>query len=196
MTIERPPRLRSAAQLAGEVGGSGKAAVGHQRIRADDHEVVGAVQIRHRERHGAAEHQPERHMLGHLIERARRVDLMGAEAADDQRRVQRAGHGVGVGIAEVHPHRCAAVVADRGAEAVGHRGERLFPRRLGQHAIPTNQRRTQPVGVVVEFSEARALRTDESGGEHVVAVAARSGDVAVLDGQRQAARGFAERADA
>ncbi len=54
---QRAAALTQAAQLAGEICGGGQAAVGHQRIRADDHQVVGAVEIGHGERDGAAEHQ-------------------------------------------------------------------------------------------------------------------------------------------
>src|SRR3712207_7794582 len=53
----------------------------------------------------------------------------------------------------------------------------------------------QPVGIVVELGEARALRTDEALGEDVVFVAAGAGDPAVGDGKRQAAGGLAQRAD-
>ena len=42
-------------------------------------EVVGAVEVGHRERDGAAEHQAERDVLGHLVQRARGEHLMGAE---------------------------------------------------------------------------------------------------------------------
>ena len=53
----------------------------------------------------------------------------------------------------------------------------------------------QPVGVVVELAEGGALRADEPLAEDVVAVAAGAGDPAVLDGERQAAGGLAQRAD-
>ncbi len=69
-------------------------------------------------------------------------------------------------------------------------------RRLGQHAVATDQRRAQPVGVVVELAEACALGADEPGAEHVVAVPAGGDHPTVLDGQRQSAGGLTERADA
>ncbi len=80
--------LAQGAQLAGEVGGGGQTTVGHKGIRADDDEVVGAVEVGHGEGDRAAEHVAQRDVLGHLVERARAEHLAGAERADDQRRVQ------------------------------------------------------------------------------------------------------------
>ena len=48
--------LAQRPQLAGEVGGGGQTAVGDKGIRADDHEVVGAVEVGHGEGDRAAEH--------------------------------------------------------------------------------------------------------------------------------------------
>ena len=87
------------------------------------------------------------------------------------------------------------MLADDLAEPFGDDGERLVPGGLGQHAVAADQRPRQPVGIVVEFGEAGALRADEALAEDVVAVAAGAGDPAVVDGQRQAAGGLAERAD-
>ena len=77
----------------------------------------------------------------------------------------------------------------------GHRLERLVPRCFGQHTVTTDHRLCQPVGIVVQLGEARAFRADESGAEHVIPVTACPGDPTVLDRQRQAASGLAERAD-
>ena len=190
-----PPRLRSALQLAGEVGRGGQTAVGDKGIRADDHQVVGAVEVGHGERDRAAEHEAQRDVLGHLVEGARREHLMGAEPADDQRRVQAARDRVRVRVAEYTPTDVPPCLAHDVAQPVGDACERLVPRRLGQHAVTPDQRSCQPVGIVVQLGEARALRADEAGAEDVITVAAGAGDPAVLDRQRQAAGGLAQRAD-
>ena len=62
--------LAQCPQLAGEVGGGGQTAVGHKGIRADDHQVVGAVEIWNRECDWAAEHVAQRDVFGHLVEGA------------------------------------------------------------------------------------------------------------------------------
>ncbi len=115
MTVSLPPRLRKAAQLAGEVRSGGQTTVGHKGIRADDHQVVGAVEVGHGERDRAAEHVAQRDVFGHLVQRARGEHVAGAERADDQRRVQAARDGVRVRVAEVHADRRPAVVAQRRA---------------------------------------------------------------------------------
>ncbi len=183
------------AQLATEVGGRGQAPVGHQRVGADDHQVVGAVEVGHRESHRAAEHQTERNVFGHLVQRACREDLAGAQTADDQRRVERTGDGVRVRVSHVDADRGAAVLPQHRGQALVDRGERLLPGRLGQHAVPTHQRRGQPVRIVVQLSEARPLGADVTGAEHVVLVAPGADHPAVLDGQGQTAGRLTEGAD-
>lgn len=187
--------LTQGPQLAGKIGRGGQAAVRHHRIRTDDHEVVSAVEIGHGERDRTAEHQTECDVLGHLIQRAGAEHLPSAEALDDQRRVQAAGDGVRVRIAEVYPDRAAAVLGDHGAEALGDDGVGLGPGGLGQDAVTADQRVRQPVRVVVEFGETGAFRADESRAEHVVAVTAGTGHPAVGDRERQATGGLAEGAD-
>ena len=93
--------LAQRPQLAGEVGGGGQTAVGHKGIRTDDHQIVGAVEIGHRERDRAAEHMAQRNVFGHLVQGAGGERLDGAEPADDQRRVQAARDGVRVGVAQI-----------------------------------------------------------------------------------------------
>ena len=192
---QRSTTLAQAAQFAAEVGRSGQAAIGDQRIRPDDHQIVGSIEIGHRECDGAAEHQAHRHVFGHLVERARRVDVTGAEPADDQRRVQRARDGVGVRVAEEYAHRRAAVVAYYLAQAGRHGGERLVPGCFGERSVPAHQRCPQAVGVVVEFGETRALRADVTRTEDVVVVTPGADDPPVIDGQRQAAGRFTQGAD-
>ena len=103
--------LAQRPQLAGKIGGGGQTAVGHKGIRADDDEVVRAVEVGHGERDRAAEHQTERDVLGHLVQRARAEHLTGAERTDDHRRIQRAGDRVRARVAEIHPDRRSAVLA-------------------------------------------------------------------------------------
>ena len=84
-----------------------------------------------------------------------------------QRRVQAARDGVRVRVAEIHPDRRPAVLAQHRAQPVCDGGERLVPRRFGQCAVTADQRPSQSVGIVVEFGEAGALRADEAGAEHI-----------------------------
>ncbi len=132
--------LPQCPQLAGEVGCGGQTAVGDKGIRADDHQVVGAVEVGHRECDRAAEHMAQRNVFGHLVQGAGGERLTGAEPADDQRRVQAACDGVRVGVAKVHADGRPAVLADDLAQPVRDDGEGLIPRRLGQHAVTPHHR--------------------------------------------------------
>jgi hypothetical protein len=134
-------------------------------------------------------------MLGHLVQGAGAEHLARAERPDDQRRVQAAGDGMSVRVAQVHPDRRRAVLCNDVTEAFGDGRVRVVPAGLGQCAVASDQRLREPVGVVVEFGEACALRADEAVAEDVLAVTAGTGHPAVVNRQRQAAGGLAQRAD-
>ena len=141
------------------------------------------VEVRDRERDGVAEHQPQRDVLGHLVQGAGRVELPGAKALDDQGHVQSAGDRVCVGVADVDRHRLATVVAQYRATAVRRGLEGLVPAHLDQFAVPPHHRGAEPVRVAVEGSEAGALGADEAGAEDVFPIAAGLGHPALLDGE-------------
>lgn len=182
-------------ELAGEVGGGGEAAVGHQGVAADDDQVVGAVQVGHGDGERVAVEVAARRLLGHLVQGAGREQRAGAECADDHRRVEAARDGVHVGVAQVDAGRRGAVGRADAGRAVGDGGVRLGPGRLGEHAVAAHERAGEPVGVPVDLAEGGALGADEPRAEDVVAVAAGAGDPVRVDGQGQSARGLAQRTD-
>lgn len=134
-------------------------------------------------------------MLGHLVDGGRGEDAAGAEAGEQHRRVEGAGHGVHVGVAEDHAHRVRAVPFDDGPQARGDRVERLLPGGLAQLAVLAHERGAQPVGVAVDGTERGALGADEPLAEHVVAITAGAGDPGALDGEGQPAGGLAQGTD-
>jgi hypothetical protein len=180
---------------AGEVGGGAQTPVGLQGVGADEEQMAGVVQVRHGDRVGVAEEQSAGDVLGHLVDRGRGEDAVGAEAGEQHRRVEGAGHGVHVGVAEDDSHRVRAVPLDDGADAGGDRVEGLLPGGLAQLAVPAHEGAAQPVGVAVEGAEGGALGADEPLAEHIVAVTACTGDPGALDGERQPAGGLAQGAD-
>ena len=182
-------------ELAGEVGHRGHTSVGDQRIGPYDHQVIGALDVGHGERQRAAVEVAAGDVLGHLIQRAGGVDVSGLECAYQLRCVQRTGDGVRVGISQIHPHRGAAGGRGDPLQSLDGGGQRLIPTRLDQLAVAADQGDTQPVGIVVQLGEAGALRADEPMAEDVVAVAAGTGDPAVVDGEDQPAGCLAERTD-
>ncbi|GAA3506479.1 hypothetical protein GCM10019016_135940 [Streptomyces prasinosporus] len=186
--LQRPEPAR-------EVRGGAQAAVGLQGVGADQQQVVGAVQVGHRDRVRVAEEQSAGDVLGHLVDRGGGEQAAGAEPGEQQGRVERAGHGVDVGVAEDHADGVRAVPLDDGPDPGGHGVERLLPGGLAQLAVDADERGAQPVGVGVHGPEGGALGADEPLAEDVVAVAAGAGDPAVVDGEGQAAGGLAQGAD-
>src|SRR5439155_27334473 len=106
------------------------------------------------------------------------------------------GQVVDVGVPDVDGQGVAAVGGDdAGEEAAGH-GEGLVPADLDEAAVAPHHRCPQPVRVVVELLEGRALGAEVAAAPHVVAVTPDADD---LVGGRQpdlepAAR-LAQRAD-
>ena len=92
-------------ELSDEIGCGGETSVGHQRVSADDYEVIGAIEIGNRERNRRAVHVPARDVFGHLIQRAGGEDVPGSQRTDDAGCVQPAGDGVGVGVTQIDPDR-------------------------------------------------------------------------------------------
>jgi hypothetical protein len=87
-----------------------------------------------------------------------------------------------------------AVLGQHRRQAAVDLGECLVPGRGLEAPVAPDQRRRDPVGVIVEGRDARALRADEAGAQDVVGVAANLRDAVVLDRQLEAAGRFTERA--
>lgn len=183
-------------ELAGEVGGGAEAAVGFQGVGADEQEVVGVVQVRHGDRVGVAVEQSAGHVLGHLVDRGGGEDAAGAEGSEQDGRVEGAGHGVHVRVAEDDSDGVRSVPLGDRSQPRGHRVEGFLPGGFAQFAVLAYERGAQSVRVAVGGSEGGALRADEPLAEHVVTVAPGAGHPGALDRERQPAGGFAQGADA
>jgi hypothetical protein len=183
-------------ELAGEVGGGAQAAVGFEGVGADQQQVVGAVEVGHGDRVGVAVEQAAGDVLGHLVEGGRGEEAAGAEAREQHGRVEGAGHGVHVRVAEDGSDGVRPVPLDDRPQSGRDGVEGLSPGGLAQFAVLAHERRPQPVGVAVGRPERGALRADEPLAEHVVAVPARARHPGPLDGEREPARRLAEGTDA
>ena len=78
------------AQAPAHVGRREQAAVGGQRVGAEDEQVVGAVDVGHGNRRPAAEHERRGHLLGVLVDGAGAVEVARLQRLE-QRRGRRAG---------------------------------------------------------------------------------------------------------
>jgi hypothetical protein len=122
------------AQAAAHVGRGEQAAVGGQRVGAEDQQVVGAVDVRHRDRRAVAEEQRRGHLLGVLVDRARAEDVARLQRLEQDPAVDQRAEVVRARVAEVDPERLAAVLVPDRAEPAIDLGERLVPRRTAQLA--------------------------------------------------------------
>jgi hypothetical protein len=179
------------------VGRRHQAAVGHHRVGAQDHQAIGAVEIRHRDRQAAAEHRRGAHHLGELIGRAGAVALPGADGADQRRAVGHEVEAVGRRVAEVERDRVGAVGRLDRRQARDRHREGLVPRRRVELAVSAaDQRRAQPIGVGVQRRQRRRLRAQVAAREPVVVVAAHRHRHLVLQPERHPARRLAQRTGA
>ena len=71
ITTTLPPRARIASQPPAHVGRRQQAAVGHHRVRAEHQQVVGAVDVGHRDRQPVPNISAAARLLGHLVDRRR-----------------------------------------------------------------------------------------------------------------------------
>src|SRR5690606_19535303 len=101
-----------------------------------------------------------------------------------------------VGVADVGTDRGPAVLVDDPAEPVGDGLPRLRPRRRLEAVAPAHEGLAQAVGVLVQVLERGPLRAQVAVAEHVEAVAPDADDLAVADGDVEAAAGLAQRTGA
>ncbi len=185
--------LADPPQAAAHVGRGQEAAVRHQRVGAEHQQVVAAIQVRHGHAQQMAEHEPGRDLLGHLVHRAGREDVLRAERPEQHRVVGQEREVVGRRVPDVHGGGVPAVFLEDGGEAAVDLLEGLVPGGLAQLAVAPHERSGEPVGVLVELLEPVCLRADEPAAENVVAVTAHGGHAVAVEGYLQPAGGFAER---
>ena len=110
--------LLDRTQAPAHVGRREQAAVGGERVGAEDQQVVGAVDVRHRDRQRAAEHQRRGDLLRPLVDRARGVDVAGAERLGEHAAVEQRRHAVDGRVADVDRGAVAAVLGQQRRQAL------------------------------------------------------------------------------
>ena len=148
------------AQARGKVGRREQTAVGRERVRAEHEEIVGAVDIRDRDRQRAAEHEAGRDLLRHLVDGARAVDVAAPQRLQQHPVVEDGTEVVRVRIAEVRRHRVVPVRGADLAETPLDLRERFAPADLPPRLALADHRDTYAVGVGLELLDRRALRAE------------------------------------
>ena len=189
-----PPARPDAGEAAAHVGSAHQAAVGNERIGADDEEEVGPVHVRHRDQPEMSEHAQRGQHLRKLVGGARRVDVARPECPPEGEPVGQQPEVVGDGIAVVEPDRIAAVPAANAGQPAGGAIECLVPGGLAPVRARADEGRPNPLGIVVQIGERRRLRTYVAAAERIVGVAADRPDALAVDVDQQTAHRLAERA--
>ncbi len=168
-------------------------AVAHHGVAADHEQMVGAVEVGHREHQRRPEQQVGEQVLRLLVDARRAVAPSRAERVDEHRDERHRCPAVGDRVAEVERDRVAAVaVADRG-EPVGDEVERLVPADLLPRAVRgTAYRAAEPVGVGLQVLQRDPLGADVAARERVELVATDRQDPRSLDLDGQPAAGLAQ----
>ena len=201
----RPPRIDDheppAARLellqpALDAGRRHQAAVRGERVRAEDEEVAGAVDVRHGQEELVPEHRERRQHLRELVHGRRRVAAARAQAAQQHLPEDRRAVVVHGRVALVDGDRLATVrLLDRGQAL-----RRLVERRLPGDLLPVGaapaQRPAQPIRVLVQVLERHRLGADVAAAERIVVVAPDREDAIALDADGDAAHRLAEVAGA
>ncbi len=190
--------LADPAQATRRVRRRHQAAVRGERIRAEHEQILGAIEIRNRNRERRAEHRRAREHLRQLIDARRREASLGAERAQQRRQIQRGAEIVRVGIAGVGGERLGTVRVAHSAQALGRERERLVPADLLPAIGSAAQRMPQPVRVFLERLQAVGLGAEVTPAERILFVTADRDHLAggAVDLDRDPALGLAQRAGA
>ena len=141
-----------------------------------------------------AEHVERRHHVGKLVERAGRVEVVGAKPPEQKLPGGEQAEVVGRRIALVHGDGVAAVPAANLPETAGREVERLLPGHLPPAVGGAHHRVAQAVRVLVDIRQRPRLWAQETVAVWIVLVATDVGDAPVVDGHDDPATGLAERA--
>ena len=122
------------------------------RIGAEHEQEIAALDVGHGHRQPVAEHQPAGQLLRHLVERRGGEHVARAERAGEPRHVEQQAQLVRrSGCRARAPTASRAVRGEDRRQAPLDLGEGLVPARLDETAVALDQRRAQPVRVLVQL---------------------------------------------
>ena len=167
-TTIRPPRSLQLAQPGREVGHRHQRAVGGHRVRPEDQEQVGPVDVGDGQQQLVAVHEVGEQLCGQLVDGRGAVLVAGPERLHHRGAVRHRAEAVHVGVAEVDRQRVAAVLVDGPGEVRRHQVERLVPGHLLPPVADAAHRAAQPVRVLVHVLERDRLGADVPARQRVV----------------------------
>ena len=126
-------------------------------------------------------------MLRHLIDGRSRIQIERARGEHEGTDVEGRRKVVNDRVSEQHREGLAAVLLEEPREPSIDLGEGLLPGRFLELTISADQRRPQPVGVMVEFAQGGSLGADETAAEGILFVASNPDHPVALDLDRNPA---------
>ncbi len=188
-----PAAAHDGGQVVFDAGCPHGAAPGHQRVGAEHQQEVGARQVRERQLTVGAVEQVAGDEAAVDVLRSRGVEMPGSDARHEQSRPQRRRVAERRRVADVLPHRGAAVAGEDRRQPLGDVVEGVVPADFLELAVGTApQRRQHPIGVVLDVGEGDAFRARAALGQRVVGVGSQRHQPLVLDCGDQAAHRFAD----
>ena len=158
----------------------------------DDQHVIGAIDIGHRHQHLMAEHVQRCQHVGQLVDRGRRVQVLGAQVAKHQLANGQKAQVVRGRVALVHGQGVLAVALADLAQASARHVEGLVPRD-GLEPVPdSHERCLQAVLVVVNVDETDHLWAHVALAERIVRIATHVSHLIAFYGQGDATDGLTE----
>ena len=174
------------------IGHGHDAAIGGQRVAAEDQHEIGVIDIRHRQQQAMAVHQVAGQVVRQLVDRGRGEAVARFQQAEEVVAVGRQTVVMHTRVALVDGHGIAAVaLADLG-QALGDQLVGLVPAdglplfAAAAHGV------AQAIGVVLDVLQRHCLRTDMAAAEAVEGVALDRKDALAFGLDGQTADGFAQ----
>src|SRR5262249_45597293 len=131
-------------------------------------------------------------LLRHLVHRAGREDVAGAEDAQQRARVEHEREEVGRRVAEVDRDRVASAGADDGRKPAVDLGEGLAPADPFPGGAATDHGLAKAVGIVVQVLQGRSLGAQVAAAERVGLVAPDAEDLPAAGPDLEPAGGLAQ----
>jgi hypothetical protein len=187
-----PAALADAADPATHVAERHQASVGRRRVRAEDQEEVGSVDVGYGEACELAEHAQRREQLRVRVLRVGVEAVPRPEQPAEERVAERRAVVVHGGVAGVHAYGVSPKTLLQVVDTLRGFVERLAPRHLLPSRARPSHRMPKPIRVLVDLAQRQGLRADVPAREYVVRVRSDIGHAVTVDRERQPAHRLAQ----
>ncbi len=174
------------------IGHGHDAAIGGQRIAAEDQHEIGVIDVRHRQQQTMAVHQVAGQVVRQLVDRRGREAVARLQQTEEVIAVGRQPVVMHTRVALVDRHGITTVALADLSQALGDQFVGLLPADGLPLIAAAAHRVAQAIGVVLDVLQRHCLRTDMAAAEAVEVVALDRKDALAFGLDGQAADGFAQ----